>query len=78
MKAKYAQDAGALGLIISDSQGQCDHSFDQLCSEGADKGNGEGFGAQDAPELWKDIKIPTVLIRKHDSEVFMPSFLSKS
>ena len=41
-KAASVQSAGGLGIIIVDSDGQCDKGFDQYCCPGADKGHGEG------------------------------------
>ena len=47
----WEQAAGALGVIVFDQEGKCEH-YDQRCIPGADKGHGELFAALDVPEPW--------------------------
>lgn len=48
-----AQDAGAIALLIVDSDGQC-KNLDQSCLPGAEKARNEGFAAADLPSQWYD------------------------
>jgi hypothetical protein len=72
-KIKYAQDAGALGVIIADT-GLCKR-FDQNCVPGGDKARGEGFAALDSKEVWSNIHIPAVLIHQDDAAVLLKYLL---
>ncbi|GMF65452.1 unnamed protein product [Phytophthora lilii] len=63
-KLHHAQRAGALGLIIADSDGYCAGGFDQSCVPGAGKRRGEGFAAQERHALWRQAHIPCMLVLK--------------
>lgn len=67
-KAHYAQEAGALGVIIADVNDTCRGQFDQQCVPGADKNRGEGFAAQDQHALWEQNRIPCVLALQDASQ----------
>lgn len=67
-KILHAQRAGAVAAMIYDNTGKCDERFDQRCSPGGDKDGGTGFAAQDTPETWSDIMIPSVLLREVDGQ----------
>ncbi|KAG1684449.1 hypothetical protein DVH05_011122 [Phytophthora capsici] len=70
-KLHYAQQAGALGLIIADADGSCVGGFDQSCVPGADKRRGEGFAAKERHVLWSQAHIPTVLVLKEAAELLL-------
>jgi hypothetical protein len=63
-KVHFAQEVGALGVVIADLKGSCKDKFDQRCVPGADQSRGEGFGAQDNHELWQKNHIPCVLLHQ--------------
>jgi len=65
-KILHAQRAGAVGVMIYDNTRKCNKKFDQRCSPGGDKSKGSGFAAQDTPDSWSEITIPSVLIREVD------------
>ena len=67
-KVLNAQQAGAIGVIITDD-GRCGSSYDQLCVPGADKSRGEGFAMTDDATLWKEVRIPVVLLHATEASV---------
>lgn len=67
-KVHYAQQAGALGIIIADVNDTCQGRFDQQCVPGADKSRGEGFAALDQHEFWLQNRIPCVLALQEASQ----------
>ena len=71
-KAAAAQDAGALGIIVTD-MGNCT-AFDQFCSPGADKSRGEGFARLDLARPWERIKIPVVMMLRDDADKLLEAF----
>lgn len=54
-------------MIIADD-GTCQGIFDQQCSPGADQSRKEGFAAQDEKTLWKNVRIPIVLLHNKDAD----------
>ena len=71
MQILHAQRAGAVGVMIYDNTKKCNKKFDQRCSPGGDKSKGTGFAAQDTPDSWVEITIPSVLIREVDGRRIM-------
>lgn len=71
-KALSAQAAGAIAVLIADT-GQC-KAFDQSCSAGAEKKNGEGFGRLDVPAPWGKLRIPVAMILKDDADKILSLF----
>ena len=71
-KVAVAQEAGALGVIVTD-MGDCT-AFDQHCSPGADKSRGEGFGRLDMARPWGRIKIPIVMMLRDDADILLSQF----
>eukprot|EP00607_Mallomonas_marina_P009808 CAMPEP_0182418656 /NCGR_PEP_ID=MMETSP1167-20130531/3024_1 /TAXON_ID=2988 /ORGANISM="Mallomonas Sp, Strain CCMP3275" /LENGTH=478 /DNA_ID=CAMNT_0024592955 /DNA_START=444 /DNA_END=1880 /DNA_ORIENTATION=- len=64
-KARHAQDAGALAVLIIDN-GQC-VTFDQQCVPGSEKRRRERWGAIDTPAPWASIRIPVLLLLRSES-----------
>lgn len=68
-KARHAQEAGALGLVVVDAAGECG---DELRCGGAlgDKGGDDdaGFGLGDTGGGWETIFIPVVLVSQREGE----------
>lgn len=77
-KVHFAQQAGALGLIIADASGTCAGGFDQSCVPGADKTRGEGFAAQDQHVLWRRAQIPCVLVLRDAAQELLTRLGSKA
>ena len=59
-------------VLIADT-GQC-KAFDQSCSAGAEKKNGEGFGRLDVPAPWGKLRIPVAMILKDDADKILSLF----
>jgi len=66
VKAKHAQDAGALAVVVVDG-GVCTQ-LDQYCVPGAMRAHNEGFAKLDLARPWLQIHIPVVLILASDAE----------
>lgn len=64
-KVRKAYNAGAVGVILVDD-GRCT-TFNQKCMPGADKVRDEGFAALDIPQMWDNIRIPTLFVLKDDA-----------
>lgn len=65
-KIARAAEAGAVGVIIIDHQGQCDNEqFTQNCVLGADKRRKERFAAEDPPGPWERARIPALLVSRY-------------
>lgn len=63
-KVRYAQQAGALGVVIADADADssCASAFDQSCVPGADRARGEGFAMLERHRFWQQNRIPCVLL----------------
>jgi hypothetical protein len=70
-KVLRVQAAGGIGVIID--AGEC-ASFTQLCSPGADKYNGDGFGKLDNPMPWQRVKIPVVMLLRDNVDILLGLF----
>ena len=68
LKARSVQKAGAVGMIIIDSEDRCG-SFDQACVPGATKRLNEGWGRSDVVAMWKNVHMPMVLVRKNATDL---------
>eukprot|EP00613_Pedinella_sp_CCMP2098_P017108 CAMPEP_0171760464 /NCGR_PEP_ID=MMETSP0991-20121206/47483_1 /TAXON_ID=483369 /ORGANISM="non described non described, Strain CCMP2098" /LENGTH=923 /DNA_ID=CAMNT_0012363555 /DNA_START=121 /DNA_END=2893 /DNA_ORIENTATION=+ len=71
-KVLTAQGCGALGVILTDT-GECSQ-FDQHCSPGADKKNGDGFAKLDTPGPWSLVRIPVVMMLRDDADTLLSLF----
>lgn len=71
-KVLRAQAAGAIGVVVTDT-GEC-AAFDQLCSPGAEKKNGDGFAKYDLREPWSKVRIPVALLLYEDAETLLGLF----
>lgn len=72
-KIKHCQDAGAVAVIIIDSEENCDPRTDGVrcnskTSDSNKFGSKEGFAVNDVVKFWDDIRIPAVMITKKDGE----------
>mmetsp|Transcript_30537 Transcript_30537/g.39357 ORF Transcript_30537/g.39357 Transcript_30537/m.39357 type:complete len:106 (-) Transcript_30537:157-474(-) len=70
-KVLHVQSAGGIGVIID--AGEC-VAFNQMCSAGAEKRNGDGFGKLDMPRLWERVRIPVVMLLRNDVDTLLALF----
>lgn len=62
-KAKNAQAAGALAVVIADHQGQCGEDFSCGGAVGT-RSQGQGLAYSDSRSDWSVVRIPVVMISK--------------
>lgn len=69
-KVRYAQQAGALGVVIADADADssCASAFDQSCVPGADRARGEGFAMLERHRFWMQNRIPCVLLAQPQAQ----------
>lgn len=69
-KVRYAQQAGALGVVIADvnADSSCASAFDQSCVPGADRARGEGFAMLEKHRFWQQNRIPCVLVAQPQAQ----------
>jgi len=66
-KARRAQKAGAIAMIVVDTEDRC-KQFDQECVPGATKRLNEGWGRVDIASMWKNIHMPMLLVPNNASQ----------
>lgn len=61
-KAVRAQKAGAIALVVIDTQGECDEAF--RCGRLGSKADGALLAARDMRSAWHGVHIPVVMVTK--------------